>query len=81
MVSLGKSAVSHGAASWQPGAVSAGIDVKNAIHEVSKNVQNRDFKFTVASLLSSRILMPENNYPQTYPRLEDMLVNTNIERI
>lgn len=22
--------------------------------------------------------MPENNYPQTYPRLEDMLVNTNI---
>jgi len=81
MVSLGKSAVSHGTASRQPGAVSPEIDATNAIHEVSKNVQNRDFKFTVASLLSSLILMPENNYPQTYPRLEDMLVNTNIELI
>lgn len=27
-----------------------------------------------------KMLMPENNYPQTYPRPENMLVNTNYLR-
>jgi len=78
MVSLGKSAVSQGTASRWPGADRRKIPALDALLEASKNVQNRGFETRVASLLSTRIHMPENNYPQTYPRLEDMLVNTNI---
>ncbi|WP_143219532.1 hypothetical protein [Achromobacter xylosoxidans] len=37
-------------------------------------------RYAIASLLSMKMLMPENNYPQTYPRLENMLVNTNYLR-
>ncbi|MGS1008282.1 hypothetical protein [Achromobacter anxifer] len=33
--------------------------------------------YAIASLLSMKMLIPENNYPQTYPRLENMLVNAN----
>lgn len=42
-----------------------------------KNVQNRHPQLVVASLLRNELLMSQNNYPQTYPRVENMLVNTN----
>lgn len=42
-----------------------------------KNVQNHYSERAVASLLRNELLMPENNYPQTYPKAENMLVITN----
>jgi hypothetical protein len=40
-------------------------------------VQNPVEANAAASLMSTYFLMLKNNYPQSYPRLEDMLVNTN----
>lgn len=41
------------------------------------SVQNRIDHDPNASLLSIKINGPGNNYPQSYPVVENMLVNTN----
>ncbi|MCY1220145.1 hypothetical protein D9M72_321460 [compost metagenome] len=52
-----------------------GHSQKNGITTQTRRLDNLP-----ASLLSMKILMPKNNYPQTYPRVENMLVITNKER-
>lgn len=42
-----------------------------------KNVQNHYAGSTVASLLRNELRIFKNNYPQTYPKAENMLVTTN----
>lgn len=42
------------------------------------SVQNRIDPDLNASLLSTKINGTGNNYPQSYPVLENMLVNTNV---
>ncbi|WP_156355725.1 hypothetical protein [Achromobacter sp. 2789STDY5608615] len=54
---------------------------RSACGSFPKIVQNSPAQTQRASLLRSAMHMPENNYPQTYPTLEDMLVNTNITEI
>ncbi|SSW66424.1 hypothetical protein AGI3411_02519 [Achromobacter agilis] len=53
----------------------------NRFKKIGITVQNPGQDNPLASLLSTKSLMPKNNYPQTYPRVEDMLVNTNNPRM
>ncbi|MBN9639486.1 MAG: hypothetical protein J0I68_13165 [Achromobacter sp.] len=80
-VFLGKHAVSH---ETRPGRHAGAGDESSAAFRLRifpKIVQNSPAQTQRASLLRSAMHMPENNYPQTYPTLEDMLVSTNITEI
>ena len=77
-VFLGKRPVSHEAC---PGGKQVTDDMRITISRrwiFPEIVQNYLAQKRCASLLRSAMHMPENNYPQTYPTLEDMLVITNI---
>ena len=77
-VFLGKRPVSHEAC---PGGKQATDDMRITISRrriFPEIVQNYLAQTRCASLLRSAMHMPKNNYPQTYPTLEDMLVITNI---
>ena len=77
--SLGKSDVlpETGIARRVEASISASLNQGKLIS--GQSVQNRLSGAVGASLLRTKMLMIKNNYPQTYPRVENMLVITNFD--